>query len=404
MSKNPPYTRLPKGITEFFALRMPQRFSVKAAIIFGFLVLLLSLLSSMKKTSYSTDVAIESFQPAPGVIRLSVRANGTIWAEGQRSVYAQVTGSISEIPAENAAQVEADQVLARISDDQYRNSLDAARSRLAGAEAEAAAVIARIAQAKRKLRRSERLYAADLIPRQEKEEARISLQEFETRHVVEKTRVAQATTDLAQAQRNLDQCTLRSPISGIILNTEARVGMQVQPSGVPLFTVAPSLDNLEIRVSVTESDIGKVKAGQMASFYVQAYPDQKFSGEVKTIHRGGVQRDGVSYFSVLVATNNPDHKLLPGMSTEVIIDAGERHVERQIPLRALLYSPATKIIDRWQETLNGIRQKGQTQVWVVDDSGEIQPVGIELGIQDQEHLELVGNWSYGKETKVLYRP
>lgn len=405
MSRNPPFVELARTAKGFAAQRFPQGFAARASILFVFLVLVLSVLSSIKGGATYLDPDADLFLPAPGVIRLSVRANGTIWAEGQRSVYAQVSGSISDIPAEQAARVEEGQVLARISDYEYRNALDAARSRLAGAEAEATAILARIAQAKRELRRTERLYAADLIPRQEKEEARISLQELESREVVKKTTVSQAEADLAQAQRNLDLCTLRSPIDGIILNSDARVGMQVQPNGVSLFTVAPSLDSLEIRVSVTESDIGKVAVGQIASFNVQAYPNQKFTGVVKSIHRGGVQRDGVTYFGVLVAADNPDHTLLPGMSAEVTIDAGERRVERLVPLRAILYKPEDEVVERWQDKLDRIRQQGKTQIWVVDDErSEVQPVGVELGIQDQENLELVGNWSYGDDVKVLYRP
>ena len=380
-------------------------FAGRAWLSFGVLFTLLLLLTGLKgNTGTGLGDGYESASVEPGTIQLSVRATGHIRAKDQQQIFSRVSGIVREVAVDYDASVKEGEVLAVLEDHDYRLSLDDAESSLTASRSELAGVRARVAHAEQEKTRAERLFKSDLIPRQELESATASVEELNAQLQMSEARVQQADARVSQARENLDRCQIRSPIAGVLLTINAEPGKPVSPGGMaPLFEVAPSLDALELKVAVTESDVGKVQPGQAVTFTVEAFPGEDFTGTVTALRRGGEEVNGVTYYEVVVEAANPVHRLLPGMTAQVSIDAGSREVELMIPLKALLFNPDDRQLKPWQEEINRIRQRGDTLVWVTEGRGKLRPEGVQLGMQDTDHVEILGAWE-DPEAKVIYRP
>jgi HlyD family secretion protein len=111
-----------------------------------------------------------------------------------------------------------------------------------------------------------------------------------------------------------------------VLDRKIRLNQMVgPPNETQLFTLAADLDQVDLQVQVSESDIGKVRPGQKVYFTVSAYQDDNrvFTGEVVETRLLPTVQQGAVFYSVLVTANNPrdargDGLLRPGMTTSGI--------------------------------------------------------------------------------------
>ncbi|MCP4424136.1 MAG: HlyD family efflux transporter periplasmic adaptor subunit [Chloroflexi bacterium] len=145
--------------------------------------------------------------------------------------------------------------------------------------------------------------------------------------------VAQAEAALAAAQAMLktldiqiEQTTLTTPVSGIVVERLLQVGELAAP-GAPLFTVS-NLDEVTLTVYVPEAELGKVSLGQSVEVAVDAYEDV-FTGEVSHIASQAeftpknvqTQEERVHMvFAVKVRLANPEHLLKPGMPADAVFE------------------------------------------------------------------------------------
>jgi HlyD family secretion protein len=95
------------------------------------------------------------------------------------------------------------------------------------------------------------------------------------------------------------------------------------------------LSSVQIRSLVDETDIGKIRPGMLASVSVAAYPNQPFPGEVVKIEPQAVLEQNVTMFAVLIAIQNPDGLLMPGMNAEVDVSIARSDNVMTIPVMAL---------------------------------------------------------------------
>jgi multidrug resistance efflux pump len=96
----------------------------------------------------------------------------------------------------------------------------------------------------------------------------------------------QAEADLVKAKWRLDNCTVRSPISGTILNKKAELGDLVNPgflSGSLNLCEMADLSDIEVDMSIEERDVSKVFAGQKCKVRAEAYPERVYEGLVSRL-------------------------------------------------------------------------------------------------------------------------
>src|SRR5207249_3243253 len=157
----------------------------------------------------------------------------------------------------------------------------------------------------------------------------ISQQELD--QVEEAAKAARAQLALAQAQlekdrTNLAYTVIRSPVSGVVVDRQVDVGQTVAASfqTPTLFLIAQDLSRMQIDTSFAEADIGSIRVGQPVHFKVDAFPDRSFQGTVKLIRLNPVTQQNVVTYDVVIAVDNPDQILLPGMTAYVNIVVARR--------------------------------------------------------------------------------
>src|SRR5262249_31075677 len=94
-----------------------------------------------------------------------------------------------------------------------------------------------------------------------------------------------------------------------------------------------------VYASVDEADIGRVRVGQDVTFTVTSYPADTFRGEVKQIRLAPQTVSNVVTYVVVIAADNQQRKLLPGMTATARIVTDNREQAIKVPNTALRWRP-----------------------------------------------------------------
>lgn len=244
------------------------------------------------------EVKLETITAARGELSETVTATGTVESVTSVDVGTQVTGIIDKLYADYNSVVSKGELIAEIE----KTLLEAD---LRSAEANVQSARYTYEYNRDNYLRDKALHDKQLI----------SDYEFQTSqkdYEVSKASYEKATADRVRAAKNLNYAEIYSPIDGIVISREVEVGQTVVSSMnvANLYTIA-DLDNMQIIGNVDEADIGSVKPGQRVTFSVDAYPDDLFEGSVTQVRLSPTTESNVVTYEVVVATANPDHKLIP---------------------------------------------------------------------------------------------
>jgi HlyD family secretion protein len=262
-----------------------------------------------------------------GDIIVTVSANGTLNPVTLVNVGAQVSGTVKELGVDFNSHVQRGQILARLDERIYAAAVHQSEANVANASAQL-----ELAQAN--VKRAEELYAKDYVSNQDVDTAR------------EAAKTASALRDLARAQldrdrTNLDYTVIRSPVAGVVVSREIDVGQTVAASfqTPTLFKIAQDLSKMQIDSTFAEADVGSIREGEPARFSVDAYPDRVFGGVVRQVRLNPTTVQNVVTYDVVIAVDNPEQILLPGMTAYVAIVLSERSGVLRIPNAALRFRP-----------------------------------------------------------------
>jgi HlyD family secretion protein len=154
--------------------------------------------------------------------------------------------------------------------------------------------------------------------------------------------VEQSRAVLSQAEEDLRNATIVSPIDGVVMSRDREPGDAVSSiltmgSGATLIMTLGDLREVYVKGKVDESDIGKVYLGQPARISVESYKDRKFQGKVTKISPMGVEKDNVTTFEVRVSISNEQRQLLATMTANAEIVLEERKGILAVPDGAIIY-------------------------------------------------------------------
>jgi HlyD family secretion protein len=263
-----------------------------------------------------------------GNISVQVTATGTVQAVTTVLVGSQVSGTISGLYADFNDRVRRGQVLAQLDPTFLRAQVEQTKAELVQAEV-------RVRQAERDSARVYPLQAGGMVSQVEIDAARTALDQNRAAR-------AAARAALERVETNLRYATIESPIDGVVVSRNVDVGQTVAASlsAPTLFTIANDLTRMQLEVAVDEADIGMVKAGQKATFTVDAHPNDTFLGTVHQIRLAPETVQNVVTYTVVILVENPELKLLPGMTANVSILAAEARDVLKAPAMALRFRPA----------------------------------------------------------------
>jgi HlyD family secretion protein len=154
--------------------------------------------------------------------------------------------------------------------------------------------------------------------------------------------VAGAQAQVAQDQLNIDRAVITSPVDGTVIARNVSVGQTVAASfqTPTLFTIAQDLKKMEVDISVGEPDIGNVRAGDAVNFSVLAYPNETFKGIVQQVRENPATVSNVVTYTVITDVDNPQNKLLPGMTANATINVNTARNALVVPTQALSFRPS----------------------------------------------------------------
>jgi RND family efflux transporter MFP subunit len=221
--------------------------------------------------------------------------SGTLEAARSATVRAQLGGTVKMIGPELGQTVSKGAVLARIDPRGLADLASSARAQVASAKAQ-------LDVARREVERTQALVSAGAIARRELEQA-------QSRAAAQRAALDQARAQLATAQNQLDDATVRAPMAGVVAQRAVNTG-DVVAQGATLYQIIdPS--SVRLSASVPSDQLGALAIGQTVRFTVNGYPDQTFTGAVSRI---APSADPVTkQIAILVDVPNPAHQLLAGL-------------------------------------------------------------------------------------------
>lgn len=276
--------------------------------------------------SSKETVTLETVTVTKGEISEVVTATGTLESITTVDVGTQVTGIVSQLFADFNSVVKKGELIAEIDKTTLESELKSANSTLESSRVT-------YEYTKSNYERDQKLHDKQLISDYEYETSRKD-------YLVAKAAYEKAQSDRVRAARNLSYAEIYSPIDGIVVSREVEVGQTVVSSMnvANLYTIA-DLDNMRVVADVDEADIGSVKVGQNASFTVDAYPNDVFEGKVTQVRISPTTTSNVVTYEVLISTQNPDHKLIPGLTANVTIKVKEAKDVLTMPMKVLRFMP-----------------------------------------------------------------
>jgi HlyD family secretion protein len=310
-----------------------------------------------------------------------VQASGTLEAVSTVQVGSQVSGNIMELYADYNSTVRKGQTVARLDPSLFESRLQIARANLAGAEANVEKARVAVEDARLKLERAEKLAAKSFLPQSDLDVARLNLQSAMAQLQSTQAQAKQAVAAVSEAEINLEHTIIDSPVGGVVISRSVDVGQTVAASlqTPTLFVIAEDLSKMRVVASVDEADIGPIAPGQPASFRVDAYPEDIFSGTVSQVRLNPIEAQNVVTYEVLVAVDNSDLELRPGMTAEVTIEVDRHSDVLRVPNAALRFRPTGS---------DSLQEKEGDQVWVLGPNGGIRPVNVVTGLYDEAVTEI----------------
>lgn len=315
---------------------------------------------------------------------ITVSATGYLEPLESVDVGSEVSGTIEKVYVDYNDRVRKGELLAQLDRTKYQSAVDKAEASLAAMNASLQNAEALLYQAKSTIERDKTLKTSTdgILPSQQdwdRDWANYLSAKAQVANA--KAQVNQSRHSLVSAQYDLEKTKIYSPIDGIILVRNVDPGQTLAASfQTPvLFKIAKDLSKMELQVSIDEADIAKIKAGQRASFSVDAYPERKFEGEIKLVRVNSEIVEGVVTYISVLNVDNPELLLRPGMSADVDIIIQTLKDSLNIPKAALLFTPVEpqkkSLFGSDRQTMPKIDPK--PHLWVLQN-GEPKKIYVKL--------------------------
>ncbi|TKS59957.1 MAG: hypothetical protein EWM72_01814 [Nitrospira sp.] len=344
-----------------------------------------------------------------GTVVSIVSATGTINPVVSVQVGTQVSGMIKSLHADFNSRVKAGDTVAVIDPEPFKARRDQAASNLEMARSNVVRAKTDLAQRRRELDRVQSLVAQQFVSQNDVDVAFTNYQSAEAQVRVAEAQVKQADAALNSAELELKYTVIRSPVDGIVVARNVEVGQTVAASfATPnLFLIALDLTKMQVDTNVSESDIGGMTEGKEAIFTVDAYPGVRFAGTIRQVRLAPINVQNVVTYNVVVAVNNQDLRLKPGMTANVSIVVAQKDQVLKVPNAALRFSPPQS---NQAEVRSGegipVKAEGRVgggkpaagpgdsngqarKIWKLGESGDLEPMTIQTGISDGVSTEVV---------------
>lgn len=379
---------------------------MKKALIFTGLAILLVGLPLVAKFNRGGDVAEVEIQPVERkVIKSSILASGTLAYREQVQLRSEVIAQVREVHVEESDRVHKGDPVISLVTETYDAQVEQAEARV---RMQAIAIERQKLLIKNLERRHDnqaellknKLVDQDSFDNLENdlEVARVDLRS-------QQEGLSQARAALAQAEDLRAKTRIVSPIDGLVIQVDVKVGETViaGTTNIPGSTLVVIADPSEmlVEVKVDEADIAQVRVGQKADVYAAAYPDTPLSGTVESIAPTAQQATGSQSLSFLVKIlldEQGRETLRSGMSARVDIYTETATETLAVPIQAVLYDDEPAAGETGEESAAG---EEQAYVFLMQDGKAVRH-NVKTGISSDSDEEIVAGVTEGD--KVIVGP
>ena len=320
-------------------------------------------------------------------ISTSITATGTIEPVTSVTVGTQVSGIVSKLYVDYNSVVKRGQVIAELDKTNLISELNRAKADLTSSQSTLNYETANF-------NRYQTLFDKGLVSANDYENARLTYEKA-------RQAVASSRESVQKAQTNLGYATITSPIDGVVLSKSVEEGQTVAASfNTPeLFTIAQDLTDMRVIADIDEADIGGVKEGQRVTFTVDAFPDDKFEGQVTQVRQQATTSSNVVTYEVVISAPNKDLKLKPGLTANVTIYTLEKNDVLAAPAKALRFVPNEALLSKDQQ-IEDVEAK--TKVWTLEGK-TFKAHAVEIGTSNGMLTEITSGIKEGTEVLVDFK-
>lgn len=365
-----------------------------------------------------------------------VSASGKVQPEVEVKLSSDVSGEITELYVQEGDSVQQGQLLGLINPDLYQTNLqrsmatlDNTKANLANAKAQLLQFQAKFDEAQKNYDRNQKLFNQKVISESEFESfksiylsAKASLESAKQNIIALEFTVKSTQAGVEESQKNLSRTRVVAPVSGTISKLNVEKGERVvgtsQMAGTEILRIA-NLNEMEMKVDVSESDIAEVKLGDSAHIELDAFGTRKFRGIVTEIANSAnttVSGDQVTNFSVKIRIlrssyldlidqqGNNKYPLRPGLSGTVEIETRARINVLSVPIKSVTSrseeTPSStngkSKEEKKEEPSSALSEANDQLVFVVN--GETVAVRkVKTGIQDDTFIEITDGLKEGDQ-------
>ena len=267
-------------------------------------------------------------------IQRQVDLSGTLLSPDQARVSSEVAGIILDVPVQLGSEVRPRDILVRLDTRELQLAVDRAESALRQVEAQlgidrgqdrqppADDQIASIRQAvanrddaRNAFKRAEQLHGRGLMSQVDYDtsETRLKVAEANYQAAIDSALSLKASLQdrraaFELAQKKLNDALVRAPVAGSIAERLVQPGEYIREN-TPVATIV-QMNPLKLKTAIQERHAGLIRGGQTVEFFVEAFPDRKFTGKIAYVSPAVDQTTRT--FPVEAIVDNPDRVLKPG--------------------------------------------------------------------------------------------
>jgi HlyD family secretion protein len=329
-----------------------------------------------------------------GTIAAKVTATGNLSALLTVQVGSQVSGRVQELFVDYNSTVKKGETIAKLDPVLFQAALQQARANLLSTEGVLKKDQAQEINMQAIYNRTKLLQAALVMAQSDLDTAEANYEAAKAQIEADQSNLESARALLNQAQVNLDYTTIISPIDGTVISRNVDVGQTVAASfqAPTLFVIAQDLRRMQVDTNVGEADVGRLFAGMTATFTVDAFPNQQFTGRLRQIRNAAQTTQNVVTYDAVIDVENPKLLLRPGMTANTSFVAAQKDSVVRLRNAALRFEPDTQLLTRIavKDPLQTVSSQdpNRKKVWVLRD-GKPVPVAVSTGVSDGTWSELV---------------
>ena len=319
-----------------------------------------------KQTMENESVKVKMMQGTASQDMHCKRFSGTVEEENGTALSFSVMGTVKTVHVALGQHVSKGELIATLDPISIQSSYNAAKASLE--------------QAEDAYRRMKELHDKGSLPEMQWVEVQSKLQQ------------ARAMEEIAG--KNLRDCKLYAPFSGVIAEKTVEVGQNVTPA-IPVFKLVTA-NLLKVKIAIPETEIAGISLAQKAEVAVPALGDRKFSGVI--VEKGIVAHPLSRSYDVKIRVENSGEDLMPGMVTEVTLDENTSASSEQCIIPAHIVQ-----LDENNRSFVWIEKEGKARKCVVD-CGDFTANGIRIvsGLKKGDRIIVEGQQKVCEGTNLTF--